>query len=353
MPDLNFRNPAVRAEAKRIAALWLERGVDGFRLDATRHLIEDGPGDGQNDTTETHQFLKEFSAYVRSVKPDAVLVGENWTDTQHIAPYYGSTAKVPGGDELPINFDFPLAGRIIGGVRAGEASGIAGKLTEMKRAYPPGATDVPFLTNHDMRRVASELKDDPGRLRSAAAVLLTLPGTPFLYYGEEVGLQNGTTEDDEAKRTPMPWDATPGGGFTTGDALAPLRPGARDGQRRRPDWRPRLPALPLPEADPGPARLARAGPRRALAPLQRGAAPRICQHRWGGAGPRGPQPGSRAGPESAARRGEGGCPALRDHGGVGHVPGRGDGGGASGSRKRDLPARLNPRTRLPLGLRGD
>ncbi len=225
MPDLNFRNPAVRAEAKRIAALWLERGVDGFRLDATRHLIEDGPGDGQNDTTETHHFLKEFSAFVRSVKPDAVLVGENWTDTQHIAPYYGSTASVPGGDELPLNFDFPLAGRIIGGVRAGEASGIAGKLTEMKRAYPPGATDVPFLTNHDMRRVASDLRDDPGRLRSAAAVLLTLPGTPFLYYGEEVGLQNGTTEDDEAKRTPMPWDATPGGGFTTGTPWHRFAPG--------------------------------------------------------------------------------------------------------------------------------
>jgi glycosidase len=225
MPDLNFRNPAVRAEAERIAALWIARGVDGFRLDATRHLIEDGPGDGQNDTPETHQFLKEFSAYVRSIKPDAVLVGENWTDTQHIAPYYGSTGSVPGGDELPLNFDFPLAGRIIGGVRAGEASGIAGKLTEMRRAYPPGATDVPFLTNHDMRRVASDLNDDPGKLRSAAAVLLTLPGTPFLYYGEEVGLQNGTTDDDEAKRTPMPWDASPGGGFTTGTPWHRFAPG--------------------------------------------------------------------------------------------------------------------------------
>ena len=225
MPDLNFRNPAVRAEAKRIAALWLARGVDGFRLDATRHLIEDGPGAGQNDTPETHQFLKEFSAYVRSVKPDAVLVGENWTDTEHIAPYYGSTAKVPGGDELPLNFDFPLAGRIIAGVRAGQASGIAAKLVDVKRAYPPGATDVPFLTNHDMRRVASDLKDDPGQLRSAAAVLLTLPGTPFLYYGEEVGLLNGTTDDDEAKRTPMPWNATPGGGFTTGTPWHRFAPG--------------------------------------------------------------------------------------------------------------------------------
>jgi len=229
MPDLNFRNQAVRAEAKRIAALWLARGVDGFRLDATRHLIEDGPGAGQNDTPETHQFLKEFAAYVRSVKPDAVLVGENWTDTEHVAPYYGSTAKVPGGDELPLNFDFPLASRIIEGVRAGQASGIAAKLVEAKRTYPPGATDVPFLTNHDMRRVASDLKDDPGKLRSAAAVLLTLPGTLFLYYGEEVGLLNGTTDDDEAKRTPMPWDATAGGGFTTGTPWHRFAPGRDTG----------------------------------------------------------------------------------------------------------------------------
>src|SRR5205085_6987473 len=70
------------------------------------------------------------------------------------------------------------------------------------------------LTNHDQRRIASELSDDPGKLRSAA-VLLTLPGTPFLYYGEEIGLDNGPGSDDEWKRTPMPWDASAGGGFTT------------------------------------------------------------------------------------------------------------------------------------------
>jgi alpha-amylase len=225
MPDLNFRNPAVREEMKRVAALWLSRGVDGFRLDATRHLVETGPGDGQSDTAETHAFLKELATYVRSVKPDAVLVGENWTDTGKIAPYYGSTTSVPGGDELPLNFDFPLASRIIAGSRSGDATVIADKLDEVNRTYPAGATDVPFLTNHDMRRIASDLKDDPGKLRSAAAVLLTLPGAPFLYYGEEIGLLNGTTDDDESKRTPMPWDATPGGGFTTGKPWHRFAPG--------------------------------------------------------------------------------------------------------------------------------
>ena len=225
MPDLNYRTPAVREEMKRIAALWLSRGVDGFRLDAARYLVEDGPGPGQADTPETHAFWKEFAARVRSVNPDAPLIGENWTDTELIAPYYGDTSAVPGGDELPLNFDFPLASQIVQGVLGGNAEGIATKLEEVKRTYPPGATDVPFLTNHDQRRVASELRNDPDKLRTAAAVLLTLPGTPFLYYGEEVGLQNGPETADEDKRTPMPWDSSQGGGFTTAEPWHDFAPG--------------------------------------------------------------------------------------------------------------------------------
>lgn len=226
MPDLNFRDPAVRDEARRIARLWLSRGVDGFRLDAARHLIETGPGDGQSDTAETHQFWKEFAADVRAARPDAVLIGEAWTETPTIATYYGSTQKLAGGDELPLNFDFKLAERLIEGVRTGEARGIVDKLRELQAVYPPGATDVPFLTNHDQRRVASELGGDAGKLRSAASVLLTLPGTPFLYYGEELGLANDAdAEGDPGKRTPMPWDATPGGGFTAGSPWHAFAPG--------------------------------------------------------------------------------------------------------------------------------
>lgn len=227
MPDLNFRNPEVRAEAKRLATLWLAMGVDGYRLDATRHLIETGPGQqGQNDTAETHAFLKEFSAAVHAFRTEAVLIGENWTETPIIARYYGETAKIPGGDELALNFDFPLAGRIIGAARQGKASMIAEKIVEMQKTYPPGATWVPFLTNHDMVRVATNLGNDAGKLRVAAAVLLTLPGTPFLYYGEEIGLQNGPGKDDEDKRTPMPWSGGEGGrGFTTGKPWHAFAPG--------------------------------------------------------------------------------------------------------------------------------
>jgi glycosidase len=226
MPDLNFRTPAVRDEAKRIARLWLARGVDGFRLDAARHLVETGPGDGQSDSPETHQFWKEFAAAVRAARPDAVLIGEAWTETPIVATYYGSTDRVPGGDELPLNFDFKLAERLVEGARTGEARGIVEKLREVQARYPAGATDVPFLTNHDQRRLATELQGDPGKLRSAAAALLTLPGTPFLYYGEEVGLEGGNEADgDVAKRTPMPWDATASGGFTTGTPWCPFAPG--------------------------------------------------------------------------------------------------------------------------------
>ncbi|HEY7728645.1 MAG TPA: alpha-amylase family glycosyl hydrolase [Candidatus Eisenbacteria bacterium] len=225
MPDLNFRNPEVRAEMERIATLWLKRGVDGFRLDATRHLVETGPGAGESDAPETHAFLREFAASVRRVNPGAVLVGENWTDATTIARYYGSTDSVPGGDELPMNFNFPLASAIVDGVRDGGPARLRGAVRESQAAYPPGILDAPFLTNHDMVRLATQLDGDPGKLRVAAAILLTLPGAPFLYYGEEVGLSNGPTPGDESKRTPMPWGPGQGGGFTSGKPWFPFAPG--------------------------------------------------------------------------------------------------------------------------------
>lgn len=225
MPDLNFRTPAVRTEMERLARLWLDRGVDGFRLDATRHLIETASGPGQSDTPETHAFLKEFASSVRGAHPSSTLVGENWTETPTIVTYYGSTATVAGGDELPMNFNFPLAERIVQAVNVGDAGAIAEKIAEIRSLYPAGVVDAPFLTNHDQVRVATQLSRSLPKMKNAAAVLLTLPGAPFLYYGEEVGLQNGTTGNDEAKRTPMPWDGTAGGGFTTGTPWFPFAPG--------------------------------------------------------------------------------------------------------------------------------
>ncbi len=224
MPDLNFENPSVRAQVKQIASYWLERGVDGFRLDAARHIIEDGPGDLQTNTPETHAFWKEFAAYVRTVAPEALLVGENWTSTDQIAHYFGSTDSLATGDELPMSFDFPLAGAIVRAVRSGDASPLAATLADIARLYPAGVLDGTFLTNHDMPRVATELGGDSVRLRSAAAVLLTLPGSPFLYYGEEVGLAGA--KPDPNIRTPMPWnDREAGGGFTSGSPWRAFAPG--------------------------------------------------------------------------------------------------------------------------------
>ena len=223
MPDLNYRTPAVREEVERIARFWLQQGVDGFRLDATRYLIETGPGAGQADTPETHAILKQFAATVRETKPEATLVAENWTDTPIIAKYYGSTDVIKGGDEMPMNFDFPLSSAIVDGVNSGRATGIADKIREIQRTYPAGVIDTPFLTNHDQVRLATVFADNAGKMKNAAAILLTLPGAPFLYYGEEVGLQNGPTSGDESKRTPMPWDNA--NGFTSGSPWFGYAPG--------------------------------------------------------------------------------------------------------------------------------
>lgn len=226
MPDLNLKNPDVRREVVRIAKLWLARGADGFRLDAARYLIETGSGTGQSDTAETHAFWKELAAELRAVRPDVALIGENWTTIQTIATYYGDTSKVPGGDELPLNFDFPLADAMLQGVQAGDALPIAQALAQSLHALPRGAAEAPFLTNHDQIRVATRWGGSAEKLRLGAAILLTLPGAPFVYYGEELGLPNGPGGDDREKRAPMPWSSGAGLGFTSGTPWHPFAPGS-------------------------------------------------------------------------------------------------------------------------------
>jgi glycosidase len=125
-----------------------------------------------------------------------MLIAENTTSIEALASYFR---------ELPSNFNFPLAKAIVDGVKSGDASGIVSVMREDARAYPKRVIDAPFLTNHDQIRIATVLENDPGKLRNAAAILLTLPGMPFIYYGEEVGMQNDPGQTDEAKRRPMPW----------------------------------------------------------------------------------------------------------------------------------------------------
>ena len=214
MPDLNYRTPAVKDEMFRLGRSWIARGVDGFRLDATRYLIETGPGPGQADTPETHRVLRDFAATIHATNPAAILIAENTVDTKTLATYYGDGV---------MNFDFPLATAIVEGLKNSTADRIEQVLVDVDGTYPRDAFDTPFLTNHDHTRVATQLGNDSGKLRNAAAILLTLPGTPFLYYGEEVGMQNGPTSADESKRTPMPWSAA--GGFTAGTPWEAYAPG--------------------------------------------------------------------------------------------------------------------------------
>jgi glycosidase len=229
MPDLNYRTKAVREEAKRIAKLWLDRGADGFRLDGARHIVEDGDGAGQADTPETHAFWKEFAASVRAEKPGAVLVGEVWGNTDQIAEYFGDVNKVPGGDELPMNFNFPLARGILEAIRGGNADDLGSRLNEVLHTYPKGVVDAPFLANHDQIRVANQLESaGPGGVRAAAAILLTLPGAPFVYYGEELGMRQPEDDADEAKRQVMTWEPGPVGGFTKGRPWQGFGPGGRE-----------------------------------------------------------------------------------------------------------------------------
>lgn len=221
MPDLNWRNPAVRAEMDATASRWLARGVDGFRLDAVRYLAEDGAG-LQQDRADTHAYLAQWAAGVLAANPHAMLVGEAWADTATIAAYYGSP---PAGD-LPLFFNFPLADAIVNGVSGGSARTVAAALDAVARSYAAGTGDAPFLTNHDQERVASRLGGDAAKLKLAAAILLTLQGTPTIYYGEEIGMRNGSCSSDECKRTPMAWDATPQAGFSAGSPWWPHSPGA-------------------------------------------------------------------------------------------------------------------------------
>jgi alpha-amylase len=215
MPDLNYRTSEVTAEAYRVAGFWLtDVGVDGFRLDAVRHLIEDD--DVMSDTPETIAWLQGFRQHVKKTSPGAITVGEIWTNTETVSEYIR-------GDALDLAFDFDLAGAIVDAAKSGTRDKLAYTLENVAANYPNGRYAT-FITNHDQNRVASELREDLSRLKLAATLLLTGPGVPFLYYGEEIG-QVGA-KPDEMIRNPMPWTGDVNGGFTAAaQPWEPLQPG--------------------------------------------------------------------------------------------------------------------------------
>ena len=204
MPDLNLENPAVKAEVQNIIKFWLtDMNVDGFRLDAVRHYVEEGST--QENTPATHAWLKEFYQYYRSVKPDAFTIGEAWTSTPLIVPYVG--------DEVETAFEFDLAKAFMTAAVGPFADPASDQLKLVLSSYPKGQYGV-FLTNHDQDRAMSTLKDE-SRAKLAAALYLTAPGIPFIYYGEEIGM-TGAKPDEDIRR-PMQWVSdSPKLGFTTG-----------------------------------------------------------------------------------------------------------------------------------------
>ncbi|MDQ3127321.1 MAG: alpha-amylase family glycosyl hydrolase, partial [Chloroflexota bacterium] len=214
LPDLNLESPAVTTEMVDVARFWLKDiGFDGFRLDAIKHLIEDG--EEQDHTPATHAWLQAFRTAVHETAPNALLVGEIYDLSVAVARY------VP--EDVDLAFDFDRAQATIDSIRRGDASALLSALAEDAALFGPDDT-AGFLTNHDQTRVASQLREDPAALRLAAGLLLTGAGTPFLYYGEEIGLTGA--KPDEQIRTPMAWNgAGPAAGFTSGLPWEPLEPG--------------------------------------------------------------------------------------------------------------------------------
>ncbi|EMR01744.1 alpha-amylase family glycosyl hydrolase [Cesiribacter andamanensis] len=204
MPDLNWSNPDLQEEMWDITRFWLEKGVDGYRLDAIKYLDEDGTQ--LEDTPETFALLQEFNQVYKSANPDAFTVGEIWSNTASVAPYVRN-------NRLDAAFEFDLSYAIINGVRTGNPTAIRNQLNVINRSYAP-LQYATFLTNHDQNRILEEFGGNMQQMRQAAALYLSMPGIPFLYYGEEIGMLG--TKPDEDIRRPMQWTPGEQAGFTSG-----------------------------------------------------------------------------------------------------------------------------------------
>ena len=225
-PDLNLKNPKVVAEVKKVAEFWLDKGVDGFRLDAIRYFIEEGGIPHQADTQSTLDFLVDFNAFVKRKKPGAFLIGEALADNDIIAKYYSQ------GKGIDAVFDFHFARNLDETFSFDPAlplpsdEDIAQRIDMVKQAFwrnlnqrnasgVPGHFFAPFMNNHDTNRAIADISGDWLRAKLMAALTLTSPGTAFIYYGEEIGLPQAGTLDDMYRRALMQWDASNNAGFNT------------------------------------------------------------------------------------------------------------------------------------------
>jgi alpha-glucosidase len=244
-PDLNWWNDEVRDAFDEILRFWFARGVAGFRIDVThgmvkdRELRDDPPATADDhpliqarglrqvfsmNRPEAHDVLRRWRALAEAQEPRRVLVGETFVlELEQLLPFYGA-----GEDELHLAFNFPFAFAPL------EAAPLRAIVEAMEERLPAGAWPVYTGSNHDVGRLATRwAHDDPARARAALLMLLTLRGTAFLYYGDEIGMPEvrldpataldpvprltGNPERNRDRcRTPMQWTDEPGAGFTTG-----------------------------------------------------------------------------------------------------------------------------------------
>ena len=198
MPEFNVESDLVREEFKSVLSFWLDLGVSGFRYDAAKHVYDqyEYPS-GFPLLDRTLHFWLEMKQHVKDVNPDAFLVAEVWMQTSNLQPY------TVAFDSL---FDFDFGTGIINAVQAGSKQKVIAtyiKNMESKTSRNTNFINSTFLTNHDQERVMSTLGNDVTKAKLAANIMLTMPGTPFIYYGEELGMQG--KKPDEQIREPMKW----------------------------------------------------------------------------------------------------------------------------------------------------
>ena len=242
-PDLNFENPAVHEAIFDIIRFWFEMGVDGFRLDAIPYLYESDEGNGEGEPA-THEFVKKLRAMVDREYPGRILLAEANQWPREVAAFFGSEEE----PECHMAFDFPVMPRIFYSLRSQQSSELVRMLSETTD-IPPNAGWGVFLRNHDeltlemvseeyrqamygwyaydprmrsnigiRRRLAPLLDNSRAELELAHAILFSLPGSPFLYYGDEIGMgDNIWLPDRDSSRTPMQWTPDRNAGFSTAD----------------------------------------------------------------------------------------------------------------------------------------
>jgi glycosidase len=198
MPDFNYLNPLVVAEMENVMRFYFNLGFDGVRLDAVRYLVEEG--NQTTDTPGTHQILKEFSKMAKAYSGNRLLVGEAWASNDIMKSYYGN------GDELTACFNFSFTGSVAKSIESADGDAVDGNISYFCHNLPRGFVPANFLVNHDNAgaRSMTRYNHDLRKIRLAAALNLLEWGIPFVYYGEEIGME-GQNGSDQNMRQPFIW----------------------------------------------------------------------------------------------------------------------------------------------------